>query len=385
MNTHIRHRSLRNPRSNRRGITLLDLVVSTASATVLIGGLTSAVYLAAEAANPKTESSRLVEVSTIADEIASELRAAISVRTRSATSIEFDVADRDADGDLERISYTWNGTAGSSLVRSYNATATTLLSDVHGFALAYTTQPTARKANALLVVVNSGILNTQEQFKRRTIESWGYYVVPISANSSRGALTAAAAAADVIFVSANVDVDRVERTLRKLPTGLVNEEPTLNEMLGLTDDPGTNYLAQGINVLNNSHYITTSLPTGTVNLFDTPNRISYSLTAPITGSTTLARKLSTTNANLVVADAGVVLFGGGVAPARRVALPWGGTALDGHQLNSNGLLILRRSLEWASGDYLLTRVSFELQAGSSGKSRVAVQADLTNRPRTCIP
>ncbi|MBP90055.1 MAG: hypothetical protein CMJ64_25665 [Planctomycetaceae bacterium] len=56
----------------------------------------------------------------------------------------FTVPDRDADGDVETIRYSWSGTAAASLMREYNGgTAVGVVDDIHAFSLAYTVQTNA--------------------------------------------------------------------------------------------------------------------------------------------------------------------------------------------------------------------------------------------------
>jgi hypothetical protein len=73
-----------------------------------------------------------------AEQLASELQYAISVNRRSATMIEFTVADRNGDEVDETIRYEWSGTSGDPLTRQYRGgTIVTLLENVHQFDLSY--------------------------------------------------------------------------------------------------------------------------------------------------------------------------------------------------------------------------------------------------------
>ncbi len=106
----------------RRAYTLVELVVSMAVATVLMGGLASAIVLASHAMpNKKNPASAMLESHYAAEQIAGELFCAQSFSERTATSVEFTVADRDGDSNAETIRYAWPGTPGDPLTRQYNA------------------------------------------------------------------------------------------------------------------------------------------------------------------------------------------------------------------------------------------------------------------------
>ena len=71
-----------------------------------------------------TEKSSVVIVSSRGlDQLVEELRYALSISERTATSLEFTVADRNGDNLQEVIRYVWNGSAGDPLTRRYNGGA----------------------------------------------------------------------------------------------------------------------------------------------------------------------------------------------------------------------------------------------------------------------
>lgn len=102
----------------RRGVTLVELVLSTAIMSILMAGIASAILIASHAL-PTSDTAPVaaVEAAELANLIAEELRSALWIRERTATSVEFSVPDRDADGSAERIRYEW---AGDALTRQYN-------------------------------------------------------------------------------------------------------------------------------------------------------------------------------------------------------------------------------------------------------------------------
>ena len=139
MNTVPNARSVRSPGARRRaGHTLAELVVCTVAISILLGGMGSAIYVTARAARPGSVPANAIRGSTAVEEITSELRAAISFSQRSATAIQFTLADRDSDASPETIRYAWSGTPGDPLTRRYNGgNVVDFLEDVNSLQLGY--------------------------------------------------------------------------------------------------------------------------------------------------------------------------------------------------------------------------------------------------------
>ncbi len=135
----------RSAQPRRSAVTLVELVLSMTVMTVLIGGLGSAMVLAGRAVpDGQSPTSALLEGYRVAEEIAGELYVARTFTERTATAIEFTVADRgdEPDGD-EVIRFEWSGTPGDPLIRQYNGgTAAELLPKVYEFDLTYTSRST---------------------------------------------------------------------------------------------------------------------------------------------------------------------------------------------------------------------------------------------------
>ena len=122
-----------------RGFTLVELVLSLAIMSILMTGLASAIIIASHALpSDDSPSHVVVKASEVADQIAEELRSALWIRERTATSVEFAVPDRDANGTAERVRYAWSGTAGDALTRQYNGgTVVEISESVQEFDLGY--------------------------------------------------------------------------------------------------------------------------------------------------------------------------------------------------------------------------------------------------------
>ncbi len=130
---------IRDSPTRGHGSTLVELVVSLAITAVLMLGMGSAMMFAAHAmpgANSPTGA--VVDAGEALERMMTELQYATAINSRSATMIEFTVADRNADDVPEVIRYEWSGTAGAPLTRQYNGgTAVNVLADVREFNLSH--------------------------------------------------------------------------------------------------------------------------------------------------------------------------------------------------------------------------------------------------------
>lgn len=128
--------------ANRRAMTLAELLVALAIVTLIMAGLGSALMIATQAlpARMSTQQSR-IDVSDALDRFDSELACALFVSEHTASAITFTVADRDGDGNPERIRYAWSGITGAPVTRDYNGQgAQPVISAASTFALGYSTQ-----------------------------------------------------------------------------------------------------------------------------------------------------------------------------------------------------------------------------------------------------
>ncbi len=126
------------PVAGRRAYTLVELVVAMAATSVLLAGMASAIFVAGRASDPGTLPANTIQGSMTAEEIAAELRLATSFTSRTATSVEFTVPDRDNDSAPETIEYVWSGTPAAPLQRTYNGGAVVeVLQNVHEFQFDY--------------------------------------------------------------------------------------------------------------------------------------------------------------------------------------------------------------------------------------------------------
>lgn len=131
----------RRARADRRGFSLVEMLVALAMMTILILSLGSVVALATKAIPPATPpASDTTATHDALRALAAELELASDITVATATKLEFKVADRNSDGSSETICYTWSGSAGDPLYRKYNsATAEVFLTSVNALAFAYST------------------------------------------------------------------------------------------------------------------------------------------------------------------------------------------------------------------------------------------------------
>ena len=152
-----------------RAFTLIELIVSLAIVSILIGATGSIMVLASRAVPDGTSvAERSVSASSAADQIATELSGAVYVPLRSSRAITFLVPDRDGDGSPERISYSWSGTSGDPLTRTYNGAASgVVLSSVDDLTFTYEIRSVSEQ------YADVPIVGSEQTFGTRTTASDG--------------------------------------------------------------------------------------------------------------------------------------------------------------------------------------------------------------------
>ena len=144
----------RTPGNPYRAFTLVELMTTMLIMVVVMGGLTSALVLAAHAlpGGQRTTQTR-TRVSEALDGWAAELLYATSVTENSGNAVTFTVADRNhGDPGPETIRYAWAGTKGDPLTRQYNGgTTVVVLENVILFEMEYDILPESRELTGLRV------------------------------------------------------------------------------------------------------------------------------------------------------------------------------------------------------------------------------------------
>lgn len=122
-----------------RAFTLVELMATLIILAIILTATQSAMMVAGKAVpNGNGLIATQLRAGRALDMIVADLQCATSITTATATDLQFVVPDRNSDAVAETIRYTWSGTAGAPLTRTYNGgTAVTILSNVKEFALVY--------------------------------------------------------------------------------------------------------------------------------------------------------------------------------------------------------------------------------------------------------
>ncbi len=215
----------------------------------------------------------------------------------------------------------------------------------------------AVSVDVLMIVGNPASLTTQDQDKIDLLNGWGFGVTLINDNDSQAEYDAAMADADVVYVVTSVSPSTVGSKLNSTSLGVVSDKDNLNDELLMTDTNGGSYTGSQIDIIDNTHYITSTVATADMNnltITTSSQQLSRHRGVLAGGATVLATRSTNANPALVLVDVGDVLIGGSPSPNRRVLLPWGTTGIDITTLNTAGQTILKRSLEWAGVDVVQT-------------------------------
>lgn len=169
-----------------RGLTLIELVVSTAAVAVLMGGMASAVLLATRALPESgSELDGVVEAGAAVQQLAGELLCAVSVGEHSAVALEFAVPDRNNDGLPETIRYHWSGTPGDPLHRRCNGGGDVpVVESVESLRLSYAVATFTRlgdpaeNESAETLLASHSTLTSLADAKVKADRWWGQYFKP---------------------------------------------------------------------------------------------------------------------------------------------------------------------------------------------------------------
>lgn len=137
----------------RRGLTLIEMVVALLSSGVLVAGLAGALYVSTQAM-PTIESNTKKDnlASSVLHDLIADVGTALSFSERTTKAITFTVPDRNGDSLVETIRYAWSGTAGDPLTYQYNGgTVYTLAEDVQVFNLAALTRELLAESSTTIV------------------------------------------------------------------------------------------------------------------------------------------------------------------------------------------------------------------------------------------
>lgn len=366
---------------------LVEMVVSSVSVMTLLAGLTSAIFVASRAASPSNQATVTSAASLTLDEMAAELRNAKSFNGRTTTSVSFTVDDRSTDADSidETILYAWTGAPGGDLIRTYNGTSTTVLSDVYGFSLAYTTS--SQTTNRRVLFIQGEVSDSRVGYDQARVDlmaGWGYTVVRQTciSTTTQAELEAAAACCDVIYISPTLNSSDLGTKLRATAKTVLIEEYYVADSFGLATTDGDEITTSQISLVDNSHFITSSFSTGTLSILSSNSPLRRLLPTYAAGLKVYSTEVGGNGyANLSILETGGTMTGTlGRAAGRRVLLPWGGDNFDPSKLNSNGLTMWQRALQWATGEQLLTSVEATVRTTSTTGPLSQVRVAIIGKP-----
>lgn len=129
-----------NASSNRRGLSLMEMMISLSMLTVILGASISLILISARAMSSEASNvgSDAVVARAATDQILDDLKMATAITEQTSRAITMKVPDRDGDNAEETIRYAWSGVAGAPLTRQYNArAAATLATNVTSLNFSY--------------------------------------------------------------------------------------------------------------------------------------------------------------------------------------------------------------------------------------------------------
>lgn len=103
-------------------MTLLEMLVSMAIVTLMLGAISSAVVIAGRAVERQSPSSFDATASSIVlDSLLNEVSLAVAITEYTSTAITFVLPDHTGDLIDEIVRYSWSGTVGDPIVREFNS------------------------------------------------------------------------------------------------------------------------------------------------------------------------------------------------------------------------------------------------------------------------
>jgi hypothetical protein len=197
----------------------------------------------------------------------------------------------------------------------------------------------------LLVVGDATTLSSKDAGRKDLMQSWCFTVTLIEDGESQAAFDAAAAAADVVYVSGTIAGGTLLDKLTGSPAPIVNEFNGKLDNFGFSSGTSVFALSDAFSKTDPAHHITSPFSGNPVSVF------TSSLTMSVPGGT-LAPDLQTAAEisgmpALVTLAAGAQRYDGNPAPARRVHLPF--ASAETTELTPDGKTLMRRALEWGAG------------------------------------
>lgn len=205
-------------------------------------------------------------------------------------------------------------------------------------------------ADILFVVTNPASPTSQEVLRCNLLKSWGFGVKLIDDAATRSEFDTALTTTQAAFVSVEVDDAQVGTKLNAATIGVVFEEPDLDDEFAICS-AYNNVDRSTLRLVNTTHFITSGFSSTNIVLFSAVQPVTIYRSGLALGATQLGswqQSGTTYTASLIVVDKGGLLNNLSLAPGRRVRLPWGRSGFDFSRLQSDGQIVLYRSLIWAA-------------------------------------
>ena len=204
----------------------------------------------------------------------------------------------------------------------------------------------------LLVVGNATTPSTSELARKALIESWGYTVTLIDDGDSQTDFDTALADVDVVYIAGSGSSAEVGTKLTAATIGVLSEDMGLVDELGIAEPLFVKKNSQHINVIDNTHYVTSGFGLGALQLYSYVPEI-WTVNGTLASGLQLLGEtqdaVSTFPPGLAILEAGADLYGGGSAAGRRVQVPWAQGSFDINALEPDGQTIMKRAIEWGAG------------------------------------
>lgn len=218
---------MRSAQRIRRGLSLIEVTVSIAAASVLVVAIGSVIVLSSKALPQNSHITyTALTAGALGDQIAEELRYAIAVSELNDKAVTFNVPDRTGDAAAETIRYVWDGSLGGVLTRTFNGVSTTIATGVQDFKLDYAKRKVTTSSSTNVVTDSGEVLLA-------SFSSWpGITVIPSQMAVGTATWIAEGFKIDqVVFPpdTTKVEISRVELRLRKPSSGANNMTVAIHE------------------------------------------------------------------------------------------------------------------------------------------------------------
>ncbi|MEM1444509.1 MAG: hypothetical protein AAGF84_00490 [Planctomycetota bacterium] len=223
------------------------------------------------------------------------------------------------------------------------------------FVLAFESNPAASSGaglNVVMLVDDAADLDPEDAQRVALLQTFGMNVELLDASQDNAHRETQMLAADVVYISALANDNDFDHLIDDLATPFVSEHEDLIDDLGLATGIETTDNDDEVEILDNSHPITSGLTLGLdYAIFDSAQSLNRLQNVAPDAWILADRNDSGTNRPMLTAlDFDGKRSTGSPSPSRRVQLPWGNSAFDPSALNAQGQELLRQSLVWAAGD-----------------------------------